>query len=339
MGSMPLKMKRIVVSVLLPIAMGWGCAGTKLGGLDGTSELPKEITADGLAQRFEVRDEQAAAQATAPSTTESTAKAASKKKTKTTATATGKKDEPFSWINRRPSKEFFWVGERQTFEITYFGVAAGNLTVEVLPYKTINGRKVYHVKGNATSSKVFSLFYELNDTVETYFDYEGLFSHRFQIELNETKQTRKTMELNDSEKKQTFYWNRWNHHQKGYIETKEFQPIPAFAQDSLSALYFTRTLPLEVGKEYSFPVVSEGKFWDLVVNVVRKEKCTMPGRKEVMCLVLRPDTRFQGVLTKQGDSFLWITDDDRRYLVQLEAKVRIGTVSATLKQVEPGTAP
>jgi hypothetical protein len=45
------------------------------------------------------------------------------------------------------------------------------------------------------------------------------------------------------------------------------------------------------------------------------------------------------VLEKKGDSFMWLTDDDRRFLVRLEAKVKIGSVVAELKQIELGTAP
>ena len=100
------------------------------------------------------------------------------------------------------------MGERHVFEITYFGMVAGDFTLDVLPHKRINGRQVYHVRGHALSSNLFSLFYRIDDIVETYFDYEGLFSHRFHLKLDETKQTRDSLELNDSEKKQTFFWNR-----------------------------------------------------------------------------------------------------------------------------------
>ena len=43
----------------------------------------------------------------------------------------------------------------------------------------------------------------------------------------------------------------------------------------------------------------------------------------VNTIVVKPETRYQGVLQKKGDSFLWLTDDDRRYIIRLEAKVKI----------------
>jgi hypothetical protein len=156
--------------------------------------------------------------------------------------------------------------------------------------------------------------------------------------LDETKQTRDSLELYDSEKQQTFYWNRWNRKEKGYVETKEFFPMPPFSQDSLSALYYLRSVPLPTGSVVSFPVVNEGKNWEAVVTVVRREMVDSPMGK-IQAIVLKPETKYQGVLQKKGDSFVWLTDDDRRVLVRLEAKVKIGTVTARLKALEPGTPP
>jgi hypothetical protein len=335
-----------------------GCAGGTLGRVTNSDELPTDLSAD-MKQKFEVMDgaPQPAA-SPAPSLAgfdqpaDHAAKSSKRKRRlpktkksdldKAMAQAGGAKASPsptpYVYPNRRPAKDPIWTGEKMVFDITYFGMSAGDFTLETLPVKTIDNRKVYHIKGSAVSSKVFNLFYRLNDTVETFIDYEGIFSHRFHIVLDETKQARDSLELYDPEKAQTFYWNRWNHRERGYTETKEFQPIPALSQDSLSALYYLRTVPLPDGAVVTVPVVSEGKNWEAVVTVMRHEMMRTPMGK-VMTVVLKPETRFQGVLKKQGDSFLWLTDDDRRVIVRLEAKVKIGTVVANLKHFEPGTPP
>jgi hypothetical protein len=230
------------------------------------------------------------------------------------------------------------VGEKLVYSISYFGVSAGDFTLEVYPFKMLGDRKVYHLHGNAVSSAVFSLFYRLNDVVESFVDYEGLFSHRFHVVLDETKQKRDSLELYDSEKKQTYYWNRWHHKTNGYSETKEYKPIEPFSQDSMSALYFVRTLPLPTGSVVSFPVVSEGKSWEAVCTVLRREMMDTP-MGEVQAIVIRPEMKYQGLLKKTGDSFLWLTDDSRRIPIRLEAKVKIGTVVAQLKRAELGTSP
>ena len=246
--------------------------------------------------------------------------------------------QPFQYPSRRPVQDPIWVGERLVYTMSYIGVPVGEFTLEVLPNKFVANREVYHITGHAVTSSVASLIYRLDDFVETYFDYQGLFSHRFHILLDETKQKRDSLELNDSEKKETFFWNRWHHRDKGYSETKQFAAVPSFAQDTMSALYYIRMLPLPTGSELTFPVISEGRAWEAICTVVRREmKDTVLG--EVQTIVIRPDTKYEGILRKAGTSYLWLTDDDRRIPVRLEAKVRIGSIVAKLKKVELGTRP
>lgn len=350
--------------VALLTAYAAGCASGTLGKVSGSDELPKEISPD-LKQKFEVMEQSAQPQpipqvsgtpgavlaAGDASQGGEKPSAHSKKKKKRkhghkkskqasdeVVAAPSPTPAPLEYPSRRPAKEPIWVGEKLSFDVSYFGVSAGEFKLEALPHKMIAGREVYHIRGNAVTSKVFNLFYRLNDMVETFIDFQGVFSHRFHIVLDETKQARDALELYDAEKAQTFYWNRWNHKERGYTETKEFDPAPRFAQDSLSVLYYLRTVPLPDGAVVTVPVVSEGKNWEAVVTVLRRETMRTPMGK-VSTIVVKPETRYQGILKKQGDSFLWLTDDDRRVPVRLEAKVKVGTVVANLNFFEPGKSP
>ncbi|MBU6376429.1 MAG: DUF3108 domain-containing protein [Bdellovibrionales bacterium] len=241
----------------------------------------------------------------------------------------------FEYPNRRPQVDPIWIGEKASYDITYLGVSAGTFTLQALPFKEINERKVYHIFGEAVSGKVFSLFYSLKDTIETFIDYQSLAPHRFHVVLDESKQKRNSLELYDSEKGETFFWNRWNHHKKGYVEVKDFFPMQPLSQDSLSSLYYLRTVDLSDGAVVKFPVVSEGKNWDAEVTVVKRELLdTRIGK--IRAIKLQPETKYQGILKKQGDSFLWLSDDDRRILLRLEAKVRIGSVVASIQSFEKG---
>ena len=318
-----------------------GCASGSLGKISSMPDLPKEVSSD--KDRFEVKEVVGSPSPVPSPTPNPVLSKKSRKKKKSARPTPTLSGEPVlvpteAFPVRRPAKEPIWVGEKLTYEITYFGMSAGDFDLEVMPFKAIDNRKVYHVQGTAISSKVFSLFYRLNDMVESFIDFDGVFSHRFHIVLDESKQTRDSLELNDSSKAQTFYWNRWNHKDRGYTENKDFTPMPRFPQDSLSALYYLRTLPLNDGDVVTFPVVSEGKNWEAVVSVLRREVMSTPMGK-IRCIVLKPETKYQGVLQKKGDSFIWLTDDDRKYLVRLEAKVRIGTVVGALKKAVPGTPP
>ena len=330
------------VVVFLGIQLG-GCAASSLKRLGEPAEIPAEMAQD-LAH-FEVKEESAVGSSPSVSASPTPVAAASARVAQPQSQQSQRAEKKqiknkagFAYPNRRPPSEPIYLGERVSYDITYLGMTAGEFSVSVEPFKEINNRKVYHIKGSAKSSKVFSMFYKLDDTIESFIDYEGIFPHRFQILLDESKQKRNSLELFDSEKGRTFFWNRWDHHKRGYTEVKDFFPMQAFSQDSLSSLYFLRTVPLPTGSVTTFPVISEGKNWEAVVTVVRREEINTPmGRLKT--IVLKPETKYQGILKKQGDSFIWLTDDERRFMVRLEAKVKIGSIVAKLKSIEPGIAP
>jgi len=240
--------------------------------------------------------------------------------------------------SRRPASDPLWLGEKHHFNVEYLGVKVGDCNLEVMPPKIISNRKAYHVKGHGWSTKMFSLVYRIDDRMETFFDFDSFVSHKFRLILDESKQTRDSQELNDPVKKKTFFWNRMNTPGKGFVEKKIFTDIPSLSQDSLSQLYFLRTLPLKDGDKYTFPVVTEGKILDATAVVLGREDFDSPmGR--VRAIKIKPEVRYHGILKKAGDSFLWLTDDDRRFILRMEARVRIGTVSVELNRLEPGSAP
>lgn len=251
--------------------------------------------------------------------------------------------EAFTYPHRRVfpgGRSPFQVGEKLTYAITYLGLSAGTFTLEVLPCKWIRQRKVYLFQGKAVSSSVFSLFYRLEDVVESHFDFEGLFSHRFHLVLNEAKQLRDSLELNDSENRKTLYWNRIKKPPEAPpLETQKEAPIEPFSQDSLSALYYTRGLDWKIeGTVHEFPVVSEGDYWVAVGTFMRRETLRSSVLGTVPTLVIRPQMKYSGILKQQGgESFLWLTEDADRVPVRFEARVKIGTVVAQLTAWERGT--
>lgn len=280
-------------------------------------ELPKD-----LREKYEVQ-EQTFTQETKPLA----------KKTKTTS----KKKKPFKYPNLHPKTEPILPGEAATYEMTYFGAVAGVFTMKNLPPKIMNDRKVYHFQLHAGSTSVFSLFYKIDDTVESFMDYEGLFSHRFQMNLNESKQRRNSIELYDSEKEEVFYWNRQSKLEQPFEEKKLTEKTKPFPQDLLSSIYYLRLVTIDEKHTAKFPVVSDAKTSIAEVSFVRRELLdTALGR--VRTIVLTPTTTYEGKTTHKGNIHIWLTDDDRKLPVLLEAQVKIGAVRAVLKSYSPSEA-
>ncbi len=233
--------------------------------------------------------------------------------------------------NRWSMTPFFKVGEHYSFDITYFGATAGIMEMDILPNVTVNGRDCYHVQARARTAPVFDLFYRLNDVAESYLDSSALLSHKFSLKLDESLQQREVLELYDQKAKKVYFWSKLDHKKKGKSQEQFESPISEFTQDSISAFYYLRTLPLEVGKVYPFPLVLNGRLTNVQVTVVRKEELntkigTFP------TIVVKPEAVIEGVLKSAGDSFIWISDDAERRILKIDAKIKVGKVIGYLRE-------
>ena len=227
----------------------------------------------------------------------------------------------------------FAAGERLFYDIRYVGVTAATFNLEVFPEKVVNDRKVYHLSGHAKTVKLFELVYRVDDLIESFFDYDGLFSHRFTMNLDESKQSRKLIELYDYDKKKSFYWNRIDHTEKGFSEKKEENDIKLWSQDPLSFLYYIRVvqLPQNKGESIRIPIILDGKQWESVVMFDRKEKISI-GSRDFESNVYRVEN-FQNGELKNKDNTVWISNDEHRYLLRIEAKVKVGSFAIALDRI------
>lgn len=112
--------------------------------------------------------------------------------------------------------------------------------------------------------------------------------------------------------------------------TSEFKPP---IQDVLSAIYFLRTQPLQVGKSFKVPISDSGRVYEVPVRVVEKKRTkSILGKVES----LRIDAALfgpEGMIESEGQFTLWITDDARRIPVSARIKSEYGTFDIKLKKV------
>jgi hypothetical protein len=236
---------------------------------------------------------------------------------------------------RRPVKDPFRVGEKVVMMLTYFGVSAGDASLEIKPFVQVNGRKAYHFYSKLDSSPVFSMFYKVDDYCESFVDYEQMVPLNFTLSAKETKQLREIRTFFDWKKKEADFWEKKITKESGTEEKKKNWALRPFSQNVYTALQYARVFQLKVGKTYEWRVSDEGRAWDVKATVLRKEKLkTDIGTFDT--LVIRPEVETAGILQKKGEVLFWVTDDDRKFPVRLEAKIKIGKVIGYLKAIEKG---
>ena len=111
-------------------------------------------------------------------------------------------------------------------------------------------------------------------------------------------------------------------------------------QDVLSAIYFIRTQPLEVGKSFEVFIGDGGKVYTIPVKVMeRKRMKTIVGRVDV----LRVNAELFGperlIYNEKGEFSIFITDDARHIPVGGRVKTDYGTFDINLKRIVNLTEP
>ena len=103
--------------------------------------------------------------------------------------------------------------------------------------------------------------------------------------------------------------------------------------DILSAIYFLRTQPLEVGKSFQVTISDSGRLYRVPVKVVEKKRLkTVLGRVEV--LRLDPDLQGpDGMIKDSGELSIWLTADSKRIPVAARLKTEYGTFDITLRKI------
>jgi hypothetical protein len=135
-----------------------------------------------------------------------------------------------------------------------------------------------------------------------------------------------------------------------YADTRTFveqvaddAPKPASATvdeplDDGAFLFFLRSVPLVVGETYEFNRYFRPDRNPVSIRVLRRERISVPAG-EVDAIVVQPVLNTKGIFSKNGRAEVWLTDDDRRLLVQVKAELSFGTVNLALKEYRGGAQP
>lgn len=233
---------------------------------------------------------------------------------------------------RRPLRDPFRVGEKVVHAVRYFAVSAGSLTMEVKPYAQVNGRKSYHFQTSIKTSDWYSGIYSVDDRVSVMVDFDTLVPSIFQLHVRETGQLKEARML--FEKGKAFYWERKVTKQHGEEEEKFDWDILEYSQNLFSAVNYMRVFDWKVGQEVAFRVSDDRENLIFRGKAVRKELLKTDAG-DFNTVVVQPQVELKGKYKPVGDIFIWLSDDDRKLILKIEAHVRIGTLVSEAIEVRP----
>jgi hypothetical protein len=217
----------------------------------------------------------------------------------------------------------FGVGETAQYEVRFGSLRVGSATTQVRDIVEVRGRSAWHttfqIKGG-------TFFYKVDDVFESWIDRETFSSLRF----HQTQQEGS----NDRQKRYEMY------PEKGmYVEMDKKPPREHVGVkdplDDGSFLFFTRTIPLEVGKTYESNRYFRPERNPVRIRVLRKETISVPAGK-FHCIVIQPVIKTKGIFSENGNAEVWLTDDPRHVVVQIKSKLSFGSINLYLKSYKAG---
>jgi hypothetical protein len=211
----------------------------------------------------------------------------------------------------------FHVGERLTYQARVNFLHAGNATMSIEGVEDIRGHSTYHsvfdIRGRV-------LWFHVDDHSESWFDPATMISYRQVQHIDESRYK--------ADRVYEFYPER-----RVYVRNGEEGQSVADPLDENAFIYFMRTIPLEVGKTYTFNRYYHLDRNPIVLTVERREHIKVPAG-EFDAIVLKPTIKSKGLFSESRETVLWVADDSARTLVRLKSKLPVGTLYLELKQAE-----
>ncbi len=217
----------------------------------------------------------------------------------------------------------FKTGEKLTFAVRYEFVKAGVATMEVAGRVKCEGGECFRIVSVARSTMPFSLFFEVEDRVESLLDVEKLYTWRYEKNLKEGNYRAREVVVFDQREHTATYPD-------GRVVT-----IPEGVQDVLTSLYYIRTMDLEVGKSVFIENHADGKNYPLEVKVLGVEIIKVPAGK-YECFILEPILKASGIFQHKGRLTVWMSTDPSHIPVMMKSKVAIGSINVVLLEAETG---
>ena len=210
----------------------------------------------------------------------------------------------------------FAAGEQLEYDVKFGIFHVGRAVMEVAGVDTVRGVPAYHVlfviRGHA------AFFYSMTDTLESWFSVADLTSLRF-IQ-------------NNNENGHRYYHTYEIHADSGYYiqDGKDSLPTTAQPLDDASFFYFARTIPLAVGRTYTFPRYFKPDRNPVKLTVLSEDSVDTPAGR-FAAIAIRPVFKSRGLFAEGGRAVVYLAADSTRIPLVIKSTMAVGSLSMSLR--------
>lgn len=225
-----------------------------------------------------------------------------------------------------PKESAFGVGEWFKFRIHYGFVNAGYATLEVKE-AVLHNEKVFHLIGKGQTTGISRFFFKVDDLYESYIDEKTYVPYQFLRKINEGGYT-KNQEGFFTPQQNKITVKDYKH------KTEKAFAIPKNTQDILSAFYYLRNFAtiddIKPGEYIAIDMFFDEETTKFKLKFIGRENIkTKFGT--VASMIFKPYV-FSGRVFKEQESVtVWISDDDNKIPLRIQANLVVGSIKADLE--------
>jgi len=231
----------------------------------------------------------------------------------------------------------FQHGETARYSI-YFNwgfiwVHAGNVDFSVQS-KKLDGKEVYSLKVVGYTIKSFEKMYKIRDTFEVFVDTVHLFPRQYrEVKHEGSSYYAKTNYLYHRKKDSTLVHMDFTRKKRQWKDTIQ---IGHNVFDLVTTCYRVRNLDIDKltkNQTVPFPMLFDDKVYDLGLTYVGKETIKLRTGGKYNALKFTPKLITGDLFKKDEDMTIYVSDDENRVPLLIEAKIKVGSIKAILLEV------
>ncbi|MFA4842282.1 MAG: DUF3108 domain-containing protein [Candidatus Omnitrophota bacterium] len=235
------------------------------------------------------------------------------------------------------------LGEELHYSVEWLGVPVGKIILKVEGQNLIRGYNCYHITARAFPNSFLKKFYDIEYTVSSFMDVQGLFSVRF--EKNRSLDGKKNYTVIDFDPEA----NTANFISEGQggeqnlkiapnrdkIESVNLttEKIPAATQDLLSSFYYFRLQDIQEGSSLPINIYYNQRNWPVAMKV-DKPFLREIRKKGAFCVVkVFPDSQINEYILGKRRFEVFVTCDPSRIPLEFKLNTALGPLYARLSNL------
>jgi Protein of unknown function (DUF3108) len=213
-------------------------------------------------------------------------------------------------------------GEKLRYSVSWTGgIKIGELQMEVA--KVAGKENVFELRATVKDSGLFHFFYPVNDSFTTRVEGEKRLPLSYEVVQKEGRSYEATRHTEYDQKTGLI---RYQKNEQDPVSYK----VDGEVHNEFSSFFFTRLLHLDPDQPVIVPTFADGKRHEVVVRTGEEIRIRQTIRGDVNVLPVTPVMKFKGLYDKDGDTVIWLTNDQCRIPVRINSKILIGSLTAEL---------